>query len=50
MGGIEGGPALMFASGTVVGGASSVYNILGQALTCQPGIVGRVSNWIASWF
>jgi hypothetical protein len=50
VGGIEGGPALMFASGTVVGGASSVYNILGQALTCQPGIVGRVSRWVASWF
>lgn len=50
IGGIEGGPALMFAGGLVGGGASSVYNILGQALTCQPGVVGRVSRWIASWF
>jgi len=48
--GIEGGPALMFSGGLVGAGAGSVYNILGQALTCQPGVVGEVSRWVASWF
>lgn len=48
--GIEGGPALMIASGLVVSGASSTFNILGQAATCLPGAVGTFSRWVASWF
>ena len=48
--GIEGGPALMFASGLVVSGTSSTFNLLGQAATCLPGAVGSFSSWVASWF
>ncbi|MBN9351147.1 MAG: hypothetical protein J0H55_10735 [Chitinophagaceae bacterium] len=49
--GIGGGGAAGALAGGLLGAAAySAGNILGQALNCQTGVVGRVSRWISSWF
>ncbi len=48
--GVGGGVAGAVAGGILGGAIYSSGNILNQALNCQPGVVGRVSRWLSSWF
>lgn len=48
--GVGGGVAGAVAGGILGSAVYSAGNLLGQALTCQGGVVGSVSRWIADWF
>lgn len=48
--GVGGGVAGAFAGGILGGGIYSTYNIFGQAMACQTGIVSRIGKFIENWF
>ncbi|MBN9351145.1 MAG: hypothetical protein J0H55_10725 [Chitinophagaceae bacterium] len=48
--GVGGGVAGTFAGGILGGATFSTFDIFGQVMACQTGIVSRIGKFIEFWF